>query len=206
MRHRSTNIGGRRFPKLIIVLGALGSSCVGVPAALSEESDSPAVLKLTCTLQVITKTATGPDAACPLKQVVEGVGLTNLLGPVHDTESHCAHPGGAVDQGVFTLTGATLEGSAGGSDSKDSITGHYRAHLVPSIGSSLSGGQPVGYWLAYGEVCIFKGTGKFAAVVNDCPTAASPCRFFPARLAFDLNTGQANIFGTALVRLNDTDQ
>jgi hypothetical protein len=51
-----------------------------------------------------------------------------------------------------------------------------------------------------GEVCTWKGNGKFAGVKNDCPTAESAGRFFPARLTIDLNTTQALIFGTMVVR------
>ena len=188
-----------------MVLGGLGVSCAAVPAALSQEPESPAAVELTYSLQVITKGTAGTDATCPIKLIVEGAGLTNLLGPVHDQQSHCVQADGNVDQGVFTFTGAVLGGPRGGADSSDSISGKYRARLVPSVGSSLSGGQPVGYWLGYGEVCIWKGTGKFAGVVNDCPTSEHPGRFFPARLTLDLNTGQANVFGTAIVRFSDAE-
>jgi hypothetical protein len=62
---------------------------------------------------------------------------------------------------------------------------------------------PGGVWLIYGEVRTWKGTGKFSAVVDDCPTATSPGRFVPARGTLGFNTGQATIFGTMLVRFKD---
>jgi hypothetical protein len=35
------------------------------------------------------------------------------------------------------------------------------------------------------------------------PSFTSPGRLFPARVALDLNTGQSNIFGTAVARFNN---
>jgi hypothetical protein len=185
--------------RLIMLLGACGAGCTLATAVFADES----TVDLTYSLQVVgTSTLTG-DPACPVKQLVEGAGLTNLLGAVHDEQSHCLYPAdGTIDHGVFTFRGATLKGGLpGGSDSADSITGQYRAHLVPSIASVLTN-PPGGYWLIYGEVCIEKGTGKFAAIVNDCPTTPeSPGRYSPARLTIDLGTGQANIFSTVKMRL-----
>jgi hypothetical protein len=190
---------------LIKLLGALGAACAVITVALCEEPESPGALKLSYTLQVTSKVMPTSDLTCPLKLFIEGVGLTNLLGPIHDEQSHCIHQDGTVDHGVFTFMGAALGGLPGGHDSGDSISGQYRAHLVPSLTSVLSN-PPGGYWLVYGEVCIWKGSGKYAGVLNDCPTSESPGRFFPARIAFDLNTGQANVFGTAIVRFNSAGE
>ena len=192
--------GFSMFFRPLAVLCAAGTVAT---AALSQvPPQSSEGLRLTYSLQVVTQTTPTSDPTCPLKVLVEGAGLTNLLGPIRDEQSHCARADGTVDQGVFTFTGATLTGALpGGDDSDDSITGHYRAHLVPSLASQLTN-PPSGYWLTYGEVCILKGTGRFAGVVNDCPTSQSPGRFFPARLTLDINTGQANVFGTAIVRFH----
>jgi hypothetical protein len=189
-----------RFRRFIMLLGALSAGCAMTTVALSEEQEPPGSLQLTYSLQVITRGSPTQDPACPLKVLVEGAGMTNLLGPVHDEQSHCAQADGTVDHGIFTFTGATLVGLPGGDDSGDSISGQYRAHLVPSLASQLSN-PPAGYWLTYGEVCIWKGTGKFADVIDDCPVPGKPGRFFPARLTLDFSTGQANVFGTAIVRL-----
>ena len=75
---------------------------------------------------------------------------------------------------------------------------------MPTVASGLTN-PPSGCWLAYGEVCIWKGTGKFSGIINDCPTASSPGRFFPARLSVDFTTGQGNIFGTAVVRFTPAE-
>jgi hypothetical protein len=202
MSRQITKIGVPRFSRLIVLLGALGAASAVTTVALSQEPESPGALKLSYSLQVTSKVMPTSDPACPLQLLIEGVGLTNLLGPIHDEQSECVHQDGTIDHGVFTFTGAALGGLPGGDDSGDSISGQYRAHFVPSLTSVLSN-PPAGYWLVYGEVCIGKGTGKYAGVVNDCPTSESPGRFFPARIAVDLNTGQANIFGTAIVRVND---
>jgi hypothetical protein len=157
---------------------------------------------LTYSLQATTLLTVNPsDVTCPLKVVVEGAGLTNVLGPIHDSQSHCINPtNGNVEQGVFTLTGAKLGTSApGGVDSQDSVIGHYRAHAVPtpnSVFPSSPTGSPGGYWLIYGQVCTAGGTGKFAHVRNECPTDTSPGHFVPARGSVDYDSGQANIFGT----------
>jgi hypothetical protein len=193
-------VGNHRFSALVIPLGALGVAGGLLPAALSGAQELPGDQTLTFTLHAAAQFTPTPDPDCPLKQVIEGAGQTNLLGPVHDEQSDCAHPDGTIDQGVFTMTGATLGGGLpGGVDSGDSITGQYRAHLVPTIASQLTN-PPSGFWLIYGEVCTWKGTGKFAGVKNDCPTAENPGRFFPARLTIDLDTTQALIFGTMVVR------
>ena len=197
-------VSNRRFFTLTTPSGALGAACALMPVVLAGAPESPGV-RLTYTVQIATQTTPTSDPNCPLKQLVEGAGLTNLLGPVHDEQSDCVHPDGTVDQGVFTLTGAALgSGLPGGDDSGDSISGQYRAHLVPTVASQLTN-PPAGFWLIYGEVCTWKGIGKFAAVKNDCPTAASPGRFSPARLTIDLNTTQALIFGTMVVRFNEAE-
>jgi hypothetical protein len=156
-------------------------------------------------MHTIAQTTPTSDPSCPFKGQVEGAGLTNLLGPVHDEQSHCVQSDGTIDHGVFTFTGAAL-GSAlpGGDDSGDSISGQYRAHLVPTFASQLTN-PPGGVWLIYGEVCTWKGTGKFSGVVNDCPTATSPGRFVPARLLVDFNTNLGMIFGTMVVRFKDAE-
>lgn len=200
--HRVSN---QRFFTSAILSGALGVACALMPVAVSRAQEPPGAQTLTFTLHAAAQFTPTADPTCPLKQVIEGAGQTNLLGPVHDEQSDCAHPDGSIDQGVFTMTGAALGGGLpGGVDSGDSITGQYRAHLVPTIASQLTN-PPSGFWLIYGEVCTWKGTGKFAGVKNDCPTATSPGRFSPARLTIDLNTTQALIFGTMLVRFNDPE-
>ena len=204
MSWQITKIGVPRFSRLVALLGVLGAASAVVTVALAQEPESPGALKLSYSLQVTSKVMPTTDSACPLKLLIEGVGLTNLLGPVHDTQSHCIRQDGTIDHGVFTFAGAALGGLPGGVDSGDTISGQYRAHLVPSLTSVLSN-PPAGYWLGYGEVCIEKGTGKYAGVVNDCQTSESPGRFFPARIALDLNTGQSNIFGTAIVRFNNAE-
>jgi hypothetical protein len=198
-----TTIGDCRFSRLIMLLWALGAGSVVTTTALSDEPAPPGARTLTYSLQVITKGMPTSDPACPLKVLIEGAGLTNLLGPIHDVQSHCAQEDGTVDNGVFTFTGAALGGLPGGDDSGDSITGQYRAHLMPSLASQLSN-PPAGYWLTYGEVCIWKGTGKYVDIINDCPQSGSSGRFFPARLTLDFNTGQANVFGTAIVRFSNS--
>jgi hypothetical protein len=45
--------------------------------------------------------------------------------------------------------------------------------------------------------------GRFAAVVNDCPTATSPGRFAPVRVTVDFNTNLASVFGSMAVRFKD---
>ena len=119
--------------------------------ALSQEPESPRASKLSYSLQVTSKVRPTSDPACPLKLLIEGVGLTNLLGPVRDVQSHCIRQDGTLDHGVFTFAGAALGGLPGGDDSSDTISGQYRAHLVPSLTSVLSN-PPAGYWLGYGEV------------------------------------------------------
>jgi hypothetical protein len=196
--------GDRRFVRLSIPLGTLGAACALMPVVLSGAPESPGV-QLTFVVQIAAQTTPTSDSNCPLKNLIEGAGLTNLLGPVHDGQSDCIHQDGTVDQGVLTLTGAALGGGLpGGDDSSDSISGQYRAHLVPTVASQLTN-PPAGVWLIYGEVCTWKGTGKFAGVVNDCPTAASPGRFAPVRVSVDFNTNLATAFGTMMVRFKDAD-
>jgi hypothetical protein len=203
MSRQTTDFRNDRISRLMLLLGACGAGCSLGTAAFSGEGNPGSTLDLTYTVQVVGISSPTSDSTCPVKQLVEGAGLTNLLGTVHDEQSDCLHADGTVDQGVFTFHGATLGGGLpGGDDSADSITGQYRAHLVPSI-ASVPSNPPAGFWLIYGEVCIEKGTGKFSGVVNDCPTSGSPGRYFPARLTIDLATGQANIFGTAKVRVAD---
>jgi hypothetical protein len=157
---------------------------------------------LTYSTQATTQlTVNLSDVTCPLKVVVEGAALTNLLGPIHASQSHCINPtNGNVEQGVFTLSGASLGGSApGGVDSQDSIIGHYSAHTVPTFNSvfpSSPTGSPGGYWLIYGQVCTAGGTGRYAHVRNECPTGTSPGHFVPARGTLDYHSGQANVYGT----------
>jgi hypothetical protein len=146
---------------------------------------------LTYSLQATTLlTVNHSDVTCPLKVVVEGAGLTNLLGPVHDSQSHCINPtNGNVEQGVFALIGAKLGGSApGGVDSQ----GPTPNSVFPSSPTA----SPGGYWLIYGQVCTAGGTGKYAHVRNECPTDTSPGHFVPARGSVDYDSGQANIYGT----------
>jgi hypothetical protein len=157
---------------------------------------------LTYSLHATTLLTVNPaDVTCPLKVVIEGAGLTNLLGPVHDSQSHCIDPtNGNVEQGVFTLTAGKLGGSApGGVDSQDAVIGHYSAHAVPTPNSVLPSspaGSPGGYWLIYGQVCTAGGTGKYAQVRNECPTDSSPGNFVPARGSVDYDSGQVNVYGT----------
>jgi len=150
---------------------------------------------------VTTKVVPAADANCPLKLVVEGAGLTNVLGPIHDNASHCIRADGSADHGLFRFTGATLSGPPGGGDSEDSISGQYLAHLVPTVNSVVPAptSPARGYWLVYEEFCISNGTGKYAGIANDCPTSTNPGRFFAARGSVDLDTGQANIDGSAIV-------
>jgi hypothetical protein len=158
-------------------------------------------LQLTFSVQLTTEVVPTADATCPLKLVIDGAGLTNLLGPVHDNASHCIRADGLADHGLFVFTGATLSGPPGGGDSEDSIGGQYLAHLAPTVKSVLpTPTSPArGYWLVYEEFCISNGTGKYARIANDCPTSTSPGRFFAARGSVDLDTGQANIYGSAIV-------
>jgi len=181
-----------------VLAGALSSTLPRQGASADE--DGPATL--TYSLQATTLLTVNPsDVTCPLKVVVDGAGLTNLLGPVHDSQSHCINPtNGNVEQGVFTLTGAQLGGSApGGVDSQDAVIGHYSAHSVPtpnSVFPSSPTASPGGYWLIYGQVCTAGGTGKYAHVRNECPTDTSPGRFVPARGSVDYASGQVNVYGT----------
>ena len=194
----------RRPLGVITLLGPLGAACALMPVVLSGEPESRGV-ELTYTVQIATRTTPTSDLNCPLKLLVEGAGLTNLLGAIHDEQSDCVHPDGTIDHGVFTFTGSALvSGLPGGDDSADSISGQYRAHLVPTVASQLTN-PPAGFWLIYGEVCTWKGTGKFSGIVNDCPTSTSPGRFVPARLTVDFNTNEAIAFGTMVVRFKGAE-
>ena len=188
------------------LLGVLAAGCLPITGAVSGEPERADAVKLSYAVQAITQAVLQPsDTGCPVKVLIAGAGQTNLLGPIHDEQSHCVQADGTIDQGIATFTGATLTGPLpGGGDSGDSISGQYRAHAVPTFASVISN-PPGGYWLGYGEFCICKGTGKFAAVINDCPTPTSPGRFFPARITQDFNTGQVSVFGVAIVRFHDAD-
>ena len=189
---------------MLIVLGATIAASTAMTASLGDEDvDASQSLRLTYSVHVTSKTTPSSDPTCPLKVVLAGAGLTNLLGPVHDEQSHCAQLDLTVDHGVVTFTGAALGGPPGGTDSAASITARYRAHLVPTVRSILPTAMtpPGGFWLIYGEVCVWKGTGKFANVINDCPVPGNPGRFVPARGTLDFDTGQANVFGFEVVRL-----
>lgn len=183
---------------LVLVLGT-------APTAQSQDKVLGDELRLTFSLQATSEVVLTGDATCPLKLVIDGAGLTNLLGPIHDNASHCIRADGSADHGLFKFTGATLNGAPGGADSQDSISGQYLAHIVPtprSVFPTTPAGSPGGYWLIYEEFCVLGGTGKFANIANDCPTSMGPGRFFPARGSVDLDTGQANIFGAARVHLD----
>lgn len=190
----------RPFIRCLPLALALG---LGITAR-SQDAFPADEMRLTFSIQVTTKGVLTGDPTCPFKLVIEGVALTNLLGPVHDNASHCVRADGSADHGVFTFIAAALGGPPGGEDSQDSITGQYVAHVVPTANSvfpATPASPPGGYWLVYEAFCVWKGTGKYAAIANDCPTSTSPGRFFPARGSVDFDTGQANIYGTALVRV-----
>lgn len=198
MEHRSNSSRSWTLSVAMVLAGALITTVPRDVASADEDGRAT----LTYSLQATTLLTVNPsDVTCPLKVVVDGAGLTNLLGPVHDTQSHCINPtNGNVEQGVFTLTGATLGGSApGGVDSHDSVIGHYSAHSVStpnSVFPSSPTASPGGYWLIYGQVCTAGGTGKYAHVRNECPTDTSPGRFVPARGSVDYDSGQVNVYGT----------
>jgi hypothetical protein len=186
-----------RWLPLVLALGM-------VTAAWSQDTVAADELRLTFSLQLTSQVVLTGDDTCPAKLVIEGAGEASLLGPVHENASHCIRPDGSADHGLFMFTGATLSAQTGGEDSEDSISGQYVARIVPTANSvfpTMPGSPPGGYWLVYEQFCISKGTGKYAGIANDCPTSTSPGRFFPARGSVDFDTGQANIFGTALVHL-----
>jgi len=205
------------FSRVIKLLGASIVGFASVTMALAGAPEPGTALKLAYSIQAITQVGTDPSCAQPNEVFIniEGAGQTDLLGPVHVVQHHCVavqpnpqtgQPELLVNQGVATLTGASLGPGLpqGGEDSHDSITGQYRARPVPTI-ASVQSLPPGGYWLGYGEFCVWKGTGRFANVINDCPTATSPGRFFPARLTQDFGTGQVNVFGIAIVRFGATE-
>jgi hypothetical protein len=121
--------------------------------------------------------------------VIEGAGTATLLGPVHDSQSHClGFP--EVDAngkmrlpffaGIFVLTdhyGRTF-------------TGHYFGALVQTITSVLptATSAPAGSWIIEGHVCMK--SASHVRIVDDC--AAN--RYAPARGITDLGTGAASIF------------
>jgi hypothetical protein len=204
------------FLSVIKLLGMF-AGCAVMTTALSREPDSGSTLNLTYSIQAITRIGTDPTCAQQNGAFIniEGAGQANLLGPVHVVQQHCVvvqpnpqtgQPELLVEQGVATLTGARLGPGLpqGGVDSEDSITGQYRARAVPTI-ASVRSLPPGGYWLGYGEFCVWKGKGRFANVTNDCPTGTSPGRFFPARITQDFSTGQVNIFGVAIARFGGTE-
>lgn len=194
----------RRSCKIVLLSGMLGAAYALTPIAVSGAPESQGV-QITYIVQVVTETTPTSDPHCPLKVVIQGAGLTDLLGPVHDEQSHCIQSDGTIDQGVFTLTGGTLaSGLPGGDDSGDSISGQYRAHAVPTFASQLTN-PPGGSWLLYGEVCTWKGTGKFAGVINDCPTATGPGRFVPARGIANFTTNEGTVYGTMVLRFRDAE-
>ena len=198
MAHKANSSSLLTLSVAMAVAGALIASLPREDASADEDGR----VILTYSVQATTLlTVNHDDVNCPLKVVVEGAGLTNLLGPVHDSQSHCINPtNGNVEQGVFALIGAKLGGSVpGGVDSQDSVIGHYSAHAVPtpnSVFPSSPTASPGGYWLIYGQVCTAGGTGKYAHVRNECPTDTSPGHFVPARGSVDYDSGQANIYGT----------
>ena len=198
MAHRANSSGLLTLSVATVLAGALISTLPHDAASADEDGRAT----LTYSLQATTLlTVNGSDVTCPLRVVVEGAGLTNVLGPVHDSQSHCINAmNGNVEQGVFKFSGAKLGGSApGGMDSQDSVIGHYSAHSVPtpnSVFPSSPTASPGGYWLIYGEVCTAGGTGRYAHIRNECPTDTSPGHFVPARGSVDYDSGQANIYGT----------
>lgn len=185
-----------RWLPLLLALGA-------VPTAQSQPIPEDG-LRFTFSLQLTSEVVLTGDATCPLKLVIEGAGLSNLLGPIHSNASHCIRAAGVADQGLFKFTGATVAGTApGGGDSGDSISGQYLAHVVPtarSVFPTTPTGSPGGYWLIYEEFCVSGGTGNLADIANDCPTSSSLGRFFAVRGSVDFDTGQVNIYGAARVR------
>ena len=198
---------------ILTVLIAMATAWITPVGTAQEESAHG--LTLTYVVQVTTKPISTSDPTCAgVKFDVEGsvvvindpelVFLDELTTGL-DPQSHCVRAvDGAIVDGVFTLTGAMLGGPPGGQDSGDSITGQYRAHLVPTANSvpptPTSG--PSGYWVIFGEVCTWKGTGRFADVVNDCPLSetGNPGRFVPARGSADLDSGNGSVSGTMAVR------
>jgi hypothetical protein len=170
-----------------------------------ESADTPTDLSLHYSIYTTSAITPTTDPACPLQVVISGAGLTDLLGPIHDEQSHCVQLDGSIDHGVVTFTGASLAGPPGGSDAADSITAQYRAHMVPTARSILPTATtpPGGFWLIYGELCVWKGTGKFANTINDCPVSGNAGRFVPARGTLDFDTGQASIFGLEALRLSE---
>jgi len=184
------------WPALVLALGL-------VSIARSQDTFMGGELRLTFSLQATSEVMPTGDSTCPLKLMIQGVGLTSLLGPIRDEASHCVRSDGSADHGLFTFTGATLSGPPGGGDSEDTISGQYVARLLPTLKSVLPTptSPPGGYWLVYEAFCISKGTGKYAHIANDCPTVTKPGRSFAARGSVDLDTGQANIYGTALIHL-----
>ena len=191
--------------KVLICGLPLALALCAVPTEYSQAAGWADELRLTFSAQVTSEVVLTGVATCPLKLVIEGAALTNLLGPVHDTASHCIAADGSAFDGLFLFTGATLSGPTGGTDSSDSISGQYTARIVPtarSVFPTTPTGSPGGYWLIYEEFCVSGGTGKFANIANDCPTSTSPGRFFPARGSVDFDTGQVNIYGAALVHIS----
>jgi hypothetical protein len=217
MSREFVNKSRDRFLRVIKLLGTFVGGCAVLTMVVAGESESGTALKLTYSIQAITQIGTDPKCAQPNEAFIniEGAGQANLLGPLHVAQHHCVvvqpnpqtgQPELLVEQGVAILTGARLGPGLpqGGEDSEDSITGQYRARAVPTI-ASVQSLPPGGFWLGYGEFCVWKGKGRFESVINDCPTAESPGRFFPARITQDFSTRQVNVFGIAIVRLRQTE-
>lgn len=199
----NSNMCRSRVPAVLI---ALGTAIAVSGTALAGEANDPSTnLKLSYSIYSTSTITPTTDPACPLKVVIAGAGLTDLLGPIHDEQSHCVQLDGSIDQGVAKFTAGSVGGSPGGSDSADSITAQYRAHVVPTPQSVLPTATTpaAGFWLIYGELCVWKGTGRFANVINDCPVSGSAGHFVPARGTLDFDTGQASVFGTEAIRLSE---
>jgi len=115
MSNSMTIRSGTKSPKVLIVLGATIAASTAMTAPLADEDgDSSQSLRLAYSIQATSKTTPTSDPTCPLKVVVSGAGLTNLLGPIHDEQSHCAQLDLTQDHGVVTFTGASLGGAARG--------------------------------------------------------------------------------------------
>lgn len=206
MMRRNAILFGTSIRSLFIFLGVGACALTAGSVALADAPRARAsTVEMTYALQATSEVTPTADPACPLTLVIVGSGHADLLGVIHDEQSHCLRNDGTFDGGIFTFTAAVLDASPGGADAADTVVGKYRGRLVPALPTSKSvfTNPPGGYWLIYGEVCIWKGTGRFAGIVNDCPAPGSAGHFFPARGTTDLDTGQANIFGSAIVIIRD---
>lgn len=100
MSNSMTIHSGIKSPKVLIVLGATIAASTAMTAPLADEDgDSSQSLRLAYSIQATGKTTPTSDPTCPLKVVVSGAGLTNLLhgGSVSATSL------GAGTGGVFTV-------------------------------------------------------------------------------------------------------